>query len=356
MTDPRIVVLIAAYNEADSIGDTITALLHQSRPADAIIVIPNGCTDTTAATARTYPVTVMELPALTHRKSEALNLGWLMHGSDADIVICHDADTVLPPNAIADWEQEYLTDPDFGGSTSKFTVQQPGFLGRLQRAEFASNIQMGLDRGWTNVLAGAGAAFSGAVLRRIAARDDRVGPWSYDSAVEDYELTYRIRKLGLHTVVSPTVRAYTDGMTTLPALWNQRMKWQTGTLQDLIRFGWNPLTRHDWLGQAKGLLIPAVRVLWLAVMVLAAALGVLAFAWWGWLVALLYVAINVKATFRIPHRDWKDMALAVTILPLEFLQCIQGGWILASWGEVLAQRITNQRRDLWAAQYKAEGV
>lgn len=356
MERPGIVVLIPAYNEAASIGATIEAILQQTRPADQVVVIPNGCTDTTADVARSYPVTVLELPRLEHRKSEALNMAWLRYGKAADIVICHDADTVLPPNAIADWEAEFRADQLFGGSTSKFTVQQPGFLGRLQKAEYASNIQMGLDRGWTNVLAGAGAAFSGAVLRLIASRPDRVGPWSYESAVEDYELTYRIRQAGYRTVVSPTVRAYTDGMGSVSALWNQRMKWQAGTLQDLLRFGWTPLTRHDWLSQAKGLLIPSIRVLWVAVMVLAIALDSLAFAWWGWLIPLLYVAINIKSTLRIPHRDWKDMLMAVTILPMEFLQCIQGGWILASWGEVIRQKITHTRRDLWAAQYAAEGV
>jgi cellulose synthase/poly-beta-1,6-N-acetylglucosamine synthase-like glycosyltransferase len=351
-----ITVLIPAYNEAASIGATIEAVLAQHRQADKVIVIPNGCTDDTAAIARTYPVTVMELGALAHRKSEALNRAWNVHGWCSDVVVCHDADTTLPPNALGDWEQEFLTDDLFGGSTSKFTVQQAGFLGRLQKAEYASNIQMGLDRGWTNVLAGAGAAFSGAVLRAVAMRPDRQGPWSYESAVEDYELTYRIRELGYRTVVSPTVRAYTDGMGSVRALWNQRMKWQTGTLQDLLRFGWTPFTRTDWLAQLKGLLIPAIRVLWLVVMVLAASLGVLSFPWWGWLVPLLYVAINIRSTLRIPHRDWKDLLMVVAIFPMEFLQCIQGGWILASWGEIAWQKVTNTKRDLWAAQYLAEGV
>jgi cellulose synthase/poly-beta-1,6-N-acetylglucosamine synthase-like glycosyltransferase len=298
----------------------------------------------------------MELPALQHRKSEALNRAWLMHGTDADIVICHDADTWLPPTAFADWEQEFRDDEYFGGSTSKFTVQQKGFLGRLQKVEYSSNIQMGLDRGWTNVLAGAGAAFSGAALRLVASRPDRVGPWSYDSAVEDYELTYRIRELGFRAVVSPTVRAYTDGMASVRALWNQRMKWQTGTLRDLLRIGWTPLSRRDWLAQAKALVSPLIRILWVIVMALALSMGSVGFAWWGLLVPLLYIALNLKTVMRVPHRDWVDVAMAVAILPMEFLQCIQGGWIFASWGEVFRERLTSKPRDLWAAQYKAEGV
>lgn len=351
-----IIALVPAYNESGSIRATIESLLAQDRPLDQIVVIPNGCTDNTADIAREYPVTVMELPRLTHRKSEALNKAWLAYAQDADIVISMDADTVFPANAVTDWEQEFLADDKFGGSTSKFTVQQPGFFGRLQKAEYSSNIQQGLNRGWTNVLAGAGSAFSGKAMRTLVARDDREGPWSYESAVEDYEVTYRLRELKLSTTVSPTVRAYTDGMKDLKSLWGQRMKWQTGTLYDLLRFGLNRLTIHDWASQAKALLIPLIRVLWLTVMILAIALDSLAFAWWGWLIPLLYIALNIKSTLRIPHRDRWDMALAVTILPFEFLQCVQGAWIFASWLEVIKKAVTKKERDLWEAQYKAEGV
>lgn len=351
-----IIALVPAYNESESIRATIESLLAQDRPLDQIVIIPNGCTDDTADVAREYSVTVLELPRLEHRKSEAMNRAWMKYGQNADIVISVDADTVFPPNAVGDWEKEYLADEEFGGSTSKFTVQQPGFFGRLQKAEYASNIQQGLNRGWTNVLAGAGSAFSGEAMRTLAQREDRIGPWSYDSAVEDYEITYRLRELKLSTVVSPTVRAYTDGMKDLKSLWGQRMKWQTGTLYDLLRFGVNRLTIRDWAAQVKALLIPTIRVLWGLVMILAVMLNSLAFAWWGLLIPLLYIALNVKSTLRIPHRDKWDMVLAVTILPFEFLQCVQGAWIFASWAEVVRKMITKTERDLWEAQYKAEGV
>jgi poly-beta-1,6-N-acetyl-D-glucosamine synthase len=354
--DLRIVCLIPAYNEEASIGATIEALLLQERVPDRIVVVPNGCTDETAQVARMYPVTVMELGRLEHRKSEALNRAWAEYAQDADIVICHDADTVLPESAVGDWEDEFRADPNFGGSTAKFTVMQKGLLGRLQKAEYASSIQTALDRGYTTVLAGAGTAFSGRALRLVAQREDRTGPWTYDSDVEDYELTYRLRQTGLRCVVSPTVRAYTDGMGTVSALWHQRIKWQTGTLDDMLRFGWNPLTRREWLTQAMTLMSPVLRLLVVFVTVLALSLGVLQFAWWSWIVLPLGILVSLKAALRVPHRDWKDVLIAVSIVPLEFLECLHCGWLLASWSEVLWGRLTQRKRDLWDAQYKAEGV
>lgn len=352
----KIVVLIPAYNEAGSIGSTIEAVLAQTRLPDEIIVIPNGCSDSTAEIARTYPVTVLELPKLEHRKSEALNRGWVKFAQDADIVISHDADTVLPTTAVADWEYEFLSDELFGGSTSKFTVQQRGFLGRLQKAEYAGNIQAGLDRGWTDVLAGAGTAFSGSVLRLIASRPDRVGPWSYESAVEDYELTYRILEIGFRTVVSPNVRAYTDGMSTVNALWNQRVKWQAGTVNDLLRFGLNRFTFRMWASQSLYVFNAFARVLLLTLITASVMLDTFTIVWWVFLMPLLGVALSFKVAWRIPHRDWKDLTLALTILPMEFLQIIQGGWTIASWGEVVLNKVSKSKRDLWEAQYKAEGV
>lgn len=350
-----ITVLVPAHNEEETIGETIESLLAQTRLPDRIVIIANGCTDLTVDVAKKYPVIVMDLPRLKHRKSEAMNRGWNLYGRDSDLVVSMDADTVLVPNAIEDWEKESWKRL-FGGSTSKFTIRQPGLWCRLQKSEYAYNIQQGLNQGWTNVLAGAGSAFSGTALREIAARDDREGPWSYESAVEDYELTYRLREAGYKTYVSTTIRAYTDGMKNLKSLWGQRMKWQAGTLQDLLRFGVNRLTIRDWLSQMLNLLGPAIRALWVMVISLALYLDALTLAWWGLLVPLLFVAINLKTAVRVPYKDKWDILIVVFIVPIELLACIRGGWILASWGEIIRKKITRKDRDLWAAQYKAEGA
>lgn len=354
--DLKVIALVPAYNEASSIELTIKSLLSQTTPFDQIIIIPNGCTDNTAEIARQYPVTVFELPPLFHRKSEAMNRGWIKFGQSADIVVTVDADTILANNAVTDWKQEFLSVKNFGGSTSKFTVQQPGFFGRMQKAEYAMNIQQGLNRGWTNVLAGAGSAFSGVALKTIASRSDREGPWSYTSAVEDYEITYRLRELGLVTYISETIRAYTDGMNNLKSLWGQRIKWQAGTIQDLIAFGFNKSTCHDWFFQAVALLNPLIRILWILVLGLALYTNSLIIVWWAFLIPLLTVALSIKSALRIPHRDKWDMFLAVILIPTEMIHTVRGGWILRSWFEVLYNTITRKKRDLWSAQYKAEGV
>lgn len=351
-----IVVLIPAHNEEDSIARTIEGVLAQDRQADRVVVIPNGCVDRTTEIARQYPVTVMELPRLEHRKSEALNLAWSKYGQEAKYVVTVDADTYLPPNALGEWERELNADYSIGGSTAKFTVQTPGLIGRLQKSEYAVNIYLALRRGWTHVLAGAGTMYSNLALHKVADLDDRVGPWAYHSAVEDYDLTTMLRKFGYRALVSPYVRGYTDGMSTVRGLWGQRMKWHVGTLTDLMDLGVNRWTRWDWKIQIISLVAPFMRLLWLAVLALALSLGALSVPWWAWSFVALYVIVNFHNSLLIPHRDWKDTLIAVTILPNEFFQVLRSAWICATWIEVLWSRIRKKRRDLWAAQYTAEGV
>ncbi|UAJ16156.1 glycosyltransferase [Microbacterium phage TinyMiny] len=353
----RVVALIPAHNEAGSIAVTIEAILDQERVPDLVVVIPNGCSDNTAEIARNFPVKVLELPRLAHRKSQALNTAWRLFAEDADVVICLDADTFLPRNAVGDWEVEMAENPEIGGSSSKFTMQGPGLLTRLQKAEFSAWTDTALRKGDTHVLAGTGCAIRGSVLREVAARDDREGPWCYTSATEDFELTYRIRELGYRCQVSPTVRAYTDSMDTIKALWGQRMKWQVGTVEDLLYFGVNRLTLRDWGQQAMGIFGAFLKMLWLYVIIGQwVVFGQLNVYWVWWLLPLLFIALDVKRATRIPHRDWKDIVIAASFFPNEVFMWLRSAWFTRSWIDVLFSKVTGKRPDRWAAQYKAEGM
>ena len=352
----KTIILIPAHNEESSIAATLDSVMAQEVAPDKVVVIPNGCSDRTAAITRTYPVIVMELPALAHRKSEALNRAWLAHAYDADIVISMDADTHLPPHAVGDWIKE-LSDASIGGSSSTFTIHQPkGLLARLQKAEFAAWADLNLHKGHTTVLSGTGCALSNTALKQIAARSDRHAPWAYTSQVEDFELTYRIQELGYRTIVSPTVRAYTDSMDSIKSLWGQRMKWQVGTLQDLLAIGFNKHTAISWGRQALN------------------ALGVLSLFIWAY---IAYTVIHTKAfTFqplwliipaavtlhrfhgahRIPHKDKKDIALSLSFIPHELFILFRYALFIAGWSEIVKSKITKKTKDRWAIQYQAEGV
>ena len=356
MTLPRerVVVLIPAHNEAEAIAATIEGIRAQHRQADDVVVICDNCTDDTRVVASKHPVRVVEASGNRHGKAGALNWAWRTFAEDADVVVCIDADTWLPANAIGDWVDEFRADGMLGGSSSKFTMRGRDFLVRLQRAEFARWTDTNLARGWTSVLAGTACAIRNSALREVAGRDDRDGPWTYASSVEDFELTYRIRELGYACRVSPDVRAYTDAMRSVRSLWAQRMKWQTGTVEDLLRFGVSRLTVVDWLQQLAGLAAALVRVAWVVVMCVAVALHAFTFNGWWLLAAVIFAMNDVKHARRIPDRDHTDVLLAAALVPQELFAWIRAGWFMAGWAEVLVGKVTGRRRDRWSLQYAAE--
>lgn len=365
----KIVALVPAYNEAKCIGATIEALLAQTRSLDAIIIIPNGCSDDTAEIARSYmskdsPVIVYELPRLENKKSEALNKGWNEYARDADIVISIDGDTVFDPDAVEIWEKEFR---DFGrhkqnrkpigGSAAKATMPKTGFWDRLQKAEFAKAVDASLIRGYALVLPGAGTAFSNAALHRVVAETKREGPWSYASTAEDFELTVQLRTRGYLCITSPRVRMYTDSMSTLKTMWDQRMKWTTGTISDLMNFKFSRHLLVDWGHQTLGGFMSVIRVLLLVLIGLQIGVGMSNINWL-WLIAppLIFVCYEAYFSGRIPNADWKDRLLAVSVIPYELFGWIRAAWFMASWVEVLSAKFTGRQKDWWKRQDNSEKV
>jgi cellulose synthase/poly-beta-1,6-N-acetylglucosamine synthase-like glycosyltransferase len=348
----RIVALVPAYNEEDHIASTVESLLAQSRQLDDIVIIANGCKDKTAEIARRYPVTVLELPRLKHKKSEALNIAWHRYGRDADIIIGVDGDTWLAPDATAHWEREFSADESLGGSSTQPVMTGNSLLSRIQRAEFSRSVMIGLRRGGVSVISGTGCAFRGEALIEASRIEGQAGPWTYKSTVEDYFITYMLRKLGWKTIMSPSAWCYTGSMTTLKTLWHQRIKWQAGTAHDLVQFGFNKLNWREWMNQVFGLLCIMFWVLWPALNIAEALAGHFA-ANWTWLVfPVFFSATEVIHAWRIRGRDWVDMVIAGTLVSATVYSFLAMGWVAVSWWKVIRGDTDN----LWAAQAIAEGL
>lgn len=364
----KIVALIAAHNEQATIRETLLSLLDQVRPLDGIVVAVDNCDDATLTEALSVPgVVAFETENNTAKKPGALNQAWARHGRDADLLVCLDADTILDPGATGQWEAEFIENRRLGGCSAKFTMLvseamtfSERLLVRLQRAEFAKWTDVALRRGRrTSVLAGTACCISNLALRDVVRsrliEGSAAGPWTETSMVEDFELTYRMRKLGWDTKVSATVRAYTDAMTDVRSLWAQRMKWQTGTVEDLMAFGVNRLTAVDWWQQLQGIVAVAVRMLWLTLLAVTVATGNFALHPIWLLPPLAFLANDVKQAFRIPQCRPADVLVAAMLLPQELFAFMRAGWFTMSWRAVLAERMLGIRAaDRWSLQAKAE--
>src|SRR5215468_7398027 len=97
-TSGQLTVLVPAYNEAESITDTVRSLQTQTvRPAE-IIVIDDCSSDDTGGVARALGVSVIRPPQNTGSKAGAQNfaLPWVR----TPFIMAIDADTSLAPDAI----------------------------------------------------------------------------------------------------------------------------------------------------------------------------------------------------------------------------------------------------------------
>lgn len=133
------------------------------------------------------------------------------------------------------------------------------------------------------------------------------------------------------------------------------MKWQVGTVEDLLRLGVNKLTILDWLQQGMGMFAAAVRVAWLVLIILLAATDSLVFEWFWWVLPpLVFAAVDVKRVMVVPHRTKRDVFVAAILLPQEAFAWMRAAWFFAGWTAALRTALTGSRKDRWELQYQAE--
>ena len=347
----RVVALVPAYNEQASIGKTIEALLAQDRPLDEIVVVANNCTDATYEIASRYPVTAVNFPGNPHGKSGALNLGWQRCAQDADLVVCVDADTILPPTAVAGWLAEMR--PGIGGISGQVVMMGNNLLERVQRAEFARSAQIALQLGFVTVVSGTGCCFSGEALRAVAAAAPEGAPWTYQTITEDHWLTYQLRVLGWRTIMSSSVQVFTGAMPTWRTLWHQRVKWHAGTIEDLLMWGFNRLTMREWRMQFYGFLLFVFWLLYPASLLLSAKLGTLHFSSWMLCIPVFFSLTELWMVRLVHGRSWQDFLLAGSLVAMYLYSALTMGTLGFSWYRVLREKSS---AGLWTAQYRAEGI
>jgi len=342
----RTVVLIPAHNEEEHIAAAIESVLEQTYRPDLVVVIGDNCTDATMDIARRYPVLAMETVDNNHRKSGALNQAWWAHCQDARFVVTLDADTVLDPACIERMRKQAVDDPRLGGICGRPLNKVPpkgmtrwnNVLWHLLALDFAMYDQMLVRRKYaTEVLGGFGSLFRNRALKDVAA--EHGNPWATDSIVEDYRLSLQLREANWWITVAPTARAYTDTPVTLRALWQQRLRWSGGTFEELVRAGWKPWTRRNWMSYAMVWLGVLLRLAGVVAWVLILALDVPLQLRWYFLAPFVVAGLDrLVVSVKMRHSGWLSHLLAVTVLPLELLTLVGQAWSVRSTWLVLRKK------------------
>jgi biofilm PGA synthesis N-glycosyltransferase PgaC len=274
-----ITALIPAHNEEAVISAASRSLLDQTVPPDEIIVVADNCTDETVAIARYHRKTiVVETVGNQHKKAGALNqtlAWWLPCLTDEDFVFVMDADGQLDPGFIEAALGYADADPKLAAIGGTFRgMPGGGLVGPFQRNEFARYARdVRRLGGKCLVVTGTAAFMRVETLREVsAARLSGVLPAGdghggiYDTTVltEDNELTFAFLHLGYKVLSPKECTLMTEVMPTWRKLWDQRLRWKRGAVENCFQYGLTRITWRYWGRQLVTMLGILVTALYLS--------------------------------------------------------------------------------------------
>ncbi len=234
-------VIVPAYNEADSIADTIRSIQGQTAAPAKIIVVDDCSTDDTSDIASRCGVTVMRPPINTGSKAGAQNFA--LARVTTEFVMAIDADTVLAPNAI----ELLLTALDKDSVVAACGFVLPRHVNTLwERGRY---IEYLLAFSWYKPIQDyyqkpliSSGCFS--VYRTEALRN--AGCWSTRTMAEDMDLTWTFYQHGHDVRFVPEAVCYPIEPHTFEFMKKQLKRWSHGFIQN-VALHWRANLRIPYL-------------------------------------------------------------------------------------------------------------
>ncbi|WP_456453979.1 glycosyltransferase [Thermococcus sp.] len=222
--EPRVSVIIPAYNEGERVLVAINSALSQDYPDFEVIVVDDGSEDNTFEAASSVKDPRLKVYRKEHGgKAKALNLG--LSKASGEIIVTTDADSRLEPDSVKELVRRFYSD-DVLGVGGQVRVEGNSFLEMAQDAE---HLRIGMFRRAKELDDLSLAPGPIAAFRREAL--ERIGGFVED-LVEDYATTKAIKEFG-RVVYAPRARVWTEMPKSLAVLWRQRKRWFLGDLKNL---------------------------------------------------------------------------------------------------------------------------
>jgi biofilm PGA synthesis N-glycosyltransferase PgaC len=238
---PPITILIAAYNEQDSIRDTLESFSRQFYAAPMeILVIDDGSSDRTReivqeimAVSRPADQT-LQLIVMQHNggKARALNAG--LAQSAHELIVTVDADTLLFKDALTHLVQNQLQSPPTTAATAGSVLvrnSRTNLLTRLQEWDYFLGIA--IVKRVQSLLQGTMVAQGALSIYRKNALLE-VGGWQ-DTVGEDIVLTWALAEAGYRVGYAENAFVFTNVPETYGEFYRQRKRWARGLMEAFRR-------------------------------------------------------------------------------------------------------------------------
>ncbi|MBA3829105.1 MAG: glycosyltransferase [Taibaiella sp.] len=231
--NPLVSIIIPAYNEELNAVKSIRNLLQSNYANFNIVFVDDGSKDDTyrrVSAAFQGDDRVKVLTKANGGKASALNYG--IANTEAEYLLCIDADTSLAPDAVS-LMIRHFADAKVGAVAGNVKVgNEVNLLTRWQSIEYITS--QNFDRkafSYINaitVVPGAIGAF-----RKLAI--EVAGGFTSDTFAEDCDITIRILRMGYVVKNENNAIAYTEAPETIKMFLKQRFRWSFGVMQSFYK-------------------------------------------------------------------------------------------------------------------------
>ncbi len=244
--DPRpvvaLTVIVPAYNEAATVGETVRSLVNQTVLPAAILVVDDCSDDGTGEIAEAAGATVIRPPANTGSKAGAQMYALDGH-VETPLTMAVDADTTLAPDAV-ERLLECFEDDEVASACGFVLPRRVRTLwerGRYVEYLFAFGFlkQVQDFYGVPLISSGCFSMYRTSHLRRL-------GGWSRRTMAEDMDLTWSCYQAGLKVRFVPEAVCYPLEPHNYRFMRTQLRRWSHGFVQN-VRLHWRGILPHSFL-------------------------------------------------------------------------------------------------------------
>ena len=237
-------MIIPAYNEADSIADTIRSLLAQTVLAESIIVVDDCSTDGTGEVAGALGVKVTRPPRNTGTKAGAQNFA--LPAVHTRYTMAIDADTTLAPDAIERLLEKLIEEDAAAacGFVIPRNVRTIWERGRYVEYIFAFTFYKQVQEYYEKPLIASGCFSMYRTDALVAHRG-----WETRTLAEDMDLTWSMYQSAEKVRFVPEAVCYPIEPHTFTFMSRQLKRWSHGFVQN-VRLHWRGLLEVPYLRSA----------------------------------------------------------------------------------------------------------
>jgi len=243
---PWVTLMVAARNEAPVIATTLAGLVSQdyadeSGPRFDVLLVDDGSTDDTGALASRAAAEHPDRLRVVRRepgdgpRMKAAALSHAHPQARGEVIGVVDADASVAPDFVSRVMEAWRADPGAVAIQAQRRAhnRDEGWFAAAQDEELLMDMASQCGRRATDGTAELRG--NGMFVRRNAL--ERVGGWNPAALTEDLELSTRLVAAGERIALASAAEVGEEAVTTLPALWRQRLRWAEGSIRRLIELG-----------------------------------------------------------------------------------------------------------------------